>query len=175
MVFIGKKFTIKLKEEEVIENEDIIEIAKEYSVIEVISNINVYEDPIDLTFCKNIEIIYTDDNLKPISNILKAIEWLSISKLNYEQETIHNKKQFENKISNLSFELDETKSEADILNKKVIELTNNLAKVNADINTINKLKDKINAYENSKSWKITSPLRKFKNKISKVKNEHKRG
>jgi len=173
--FHWQKIYNKLKEEEVIENEDIIEIAKEYSVIEVISNISVYEDPIDLTFCKNIEIIYTDDNLKPISNILKAIEWLSISKLNYEQETIHNKKQFENKISNLSFELDETKSEADILNKKVIELTNNLAKVNADINTINKLKDKINAYENSKSWKITSPLRKFKNKISKVKNEHKRG
>ena len=68
----------------------------------------------DLSFCKNIELKYTDEKINPMSNLLEACEWMAQSCVNAKKENI-------------------------------------------------RLENKINEYENSLSWTITSPLRKVKN------------
>ena len=118
-----QKIFNKLKENEDIKNEDVINYAKEYALKNEVTPINLIEDPIDLSFCTCTEVIYSQSKVKPISNLLTTFE--SISKLNLELK----KESFDN-IAGL------------IAEKKCLE-------------------SKINLYENSLSWKITTPIRKI--------------
>ena len=119
----------KIKEDEDIKNEDVVNYAKEYAIFSNdyvkngnVSQITLHEDPIDLSFCNGIDIIYTNDKVKPISNLLECFEDLSMSHVNFKLESINNEK---------------------------------------------KLKDKINNYQNSLSWKVTSPIRKISSIVRK--------
>ncbi|WJI08600.1 glycosyltransferase family 2 protein [Methanobacterium sp. CWC-01] len=112
----------ELKENE-ISNEDITNIAKQFALTNE-KNVTAHEDPLDLTFCSDIEISYSNYTVQPIANILNSCEWLfsaytnSINELNEEKE---------------------------------------------------QLKFVINEYKNSKSWKITAPLRYISNKKEDIK------
>jgi hypothetical protein len=96
-----------------------VAIATEFSCENDDTEKVVEEDPIDLSFCNNIEIKYTHKEINPISNLLEACEWLSQSCVNAKKENI-------------------------------------------------RLENKINLYENSISWTITSPLRKIKVIVKKL-------
>lgn len=121
--FHWQKIFDKIKEEREIDIGDVVNFAKEYAIFSKeyaingnVSQINLYQDPIDTTFCKNLDIIYTDDKVKPISNLLECFEELSMSHVDYKIRSINN------------------------------EI---------------KLNEKINDYQKSLSWKITSPMRKI--------------
>ena len=127
----------KLKENEEISNEDVTKLATEYALKGEAHSVNIKEDPMDLTFCNNIDIIYTPDKINPISNLLYGFELFSISHLNFKKESIVKEQHLNTEISSKSLELKEILAQEKLL------------------------KDKINKYENSLSWRITSPLRKI--------------
>jgi hypothetical protein len=127
----------KLKENEEISNEDVTNLAAEYALKGEAHPVNIKEDPMDVTFCNNIDIIYTPDKINPISNLLYVFELFSISHLNFKKESIINEQRFNTDMNKISLELKEMMVQED------------------------HLKNKINKYENSLSWKITSPLRKI--------------
>ncbi len=137
----------KLKENEEVVNEDVINFAKEYALRNVETKVNLKEDPMDLTFCNNIKIRYTHDKIKPISNLLKSCEWLSLAYLNSKKESLAEEQKLKNKIKDLSLELNK------VYDNKLVEEK--------------RLKNKIEEYENSTSWRITSPFRKISNIIKK--------
>lgn len=124
-----KKMFNNLKKNKKIENKDVINYAKTYALKTEEKGITVENDPINLSFCKNIEIKYTTDKINPIINLLEAYEWLSLSNLNLKKEKLKEEKQY-----------------TDLKEKK--------------IETERQLRRKIEEYENSTSWIITSPLRK---------------
>lgn len=134
--FHWQKIFNKLKENEEISNEDVVNFAKEFALKDDISQINLQDDPIDLTFCKNIDIKYTNTKINPMSNLLEACEWLSLSYLNLKNEKLEEEK-LKIKIENLSLEIDKLKREKNLL------------------------KSKIEKYKNSTSWIVTSPIRKL--------------
>ncbi len=138
--FHWKKIFDKIKEDE-IDNEDILNFAKEFALKDDNIEVNIQKDPIDLSFCGNLEIIYTPDKINPLSNLLERFEFLSKSHTNFKRESIDNETSYKDKITDLSMKLSELR------NEKVVEekLLNN----------------KINKYKNSLSWRITSPLRKI--------------
>ena len=53
-----------IKEFGEIKNEDVIEFAQKFALEKEDIEVNVKEDAMDLSFCKNIEIIYTNDKVK---------------------------------------------------------------------------------------------------------------
>ena len=124
-----KKMFNNLKKNKKIENKDVINYAKTYALKTEEKGITVENDPINLSFCKNIEIKYTIDKINPMINLLEAYEWLSLSNLNLKKEKLKEEKQY-----------------TDLKEKK--------------IETERQLRRKIEEYENSTSWIITSPLRK---------------
>ena len=136
--FHWQKIFDHLKENEEIGNEDVMNFAKEYALKGDIPKINLHEDPIDTSFCKNIEIIYTPDKVNPTSNLLESFEFLSMSHINFRKEAIAEEKRLKDEITGLSRELELKKEDEKHLKKKITE------------------------YENSLSWRITSPLRKIK-------------
>ena len=124
-----KKMFNNLKKNKKIENKDVINYAKTYALKTEEKGITVENDPINLSFCKNIEIKYTTDKINPMINLLEAYEWLSLSNLNLKKEKLKEEKQY-----------------TDLKEKK--------------IETERQFRRKIEEYENSTSWIITSPLRK---------------
>ena len=123
--FHWQKIFNKLKEDQIVGTEDITNFAKSFALAEEKTEIKLEDNPIDLTFCKNIEIIYTNKKINPMANLLEACEWLSLSYLNLKKEKLEEE---------------------------------------------NQLKSKIDEYENSISWTITSPLRKLSHIIKKFLN-----
>jgi len=97
----------------------------------------------DLSFCRNIEIKYTNDKFRPISNILEQFDSTFKESLIQEQQLL-------NKIEDLSMELNNL-NDLKLLEEK-------------------RLKNKLLRYENSKSWMITSPLRKISTFIRNKRN-----
>jgi len=146
----GESFHIKnifnkLKENQDIENQDVINFAKEYALLDEVSEVNVREDPIDLSFCNNIEIKYSDKQIDPMANVLEACEALSLNLLNLKKEKLEGEQRLNIQIQNLSLELKESYTEHMKEEKLLIS--------------------KLDEYENSNSWLITSPLRKFGYKL----------
>ena len=140
-----QKIYDKLKKIGELNNEDLVNFAKSYAIKDDNLHVDIHEDPIDLSFCKNLEIIYTPDKINPLSNLLERFEFLSKSHLDFKRQSIHNETCYKDKITDLSMKLSE------LGNEKVFE---------------EKLyHDKINQYKNSLSWRITSPLRKIVNTI----------
>lgn len=133
--FHWQKIFNKLKEDENIENEDIINFAKLFALIDEDMEIKLDDKPIDLTFCKNIQIKYTNNKINPIANLLEACEWLSLTYLNLKKEKLEGDQKL-----------------------KILMKEENL------------LKSKIEEYENSTSWIITSPLRKLVHLIKNLRN-----
>jgi hypothetical protein len=127
----------KIKENEELSNEDVTDLAAEYALKGDACPVNIKEDPMDLTFCKNIDIIYTPDKINPISNLLYGFELFSISHLNFKRESTINEQRLNTDLTSASLELKEMKVQE------------------------KHLKNKIKNYENSISWRITSPLRKI--------------
>ena len=125
--FHWQKIFNKLKENEDIKNEDVTDYAKEYALVGEFEEINLIEDPMDLSFCSCTEIIYPQSKVKPLSNLLTTFERITISNLDYKKESLDN-------IAEL------------ITEKKYLE-------------------GKIALYENSLSWRITSPIRKIRKYI----------
>ena len=140
----------KLKENKEIVNQDLIDFAKKYSVQDTENEINLKEEPIDLSFCKNIKIRYTPNKVWPLPNILESYEWLLLSFLNSKKESIKEEERLKSEITDLSRKMEEL-YESKILEKK-------------------QLHNKIEEYENSTSWMITSPLRKITSSIRKFFN-----
>ncbi|MBP2046665.1 glycosyltransferase family 2 protein [Methanobacterium aggregans] len=140
----------KLKENKEILNEDITEFAKSYALQDDLKEVNLKETPMDLSFCQNIEIKYTPQKVEYISNILEGCEWLASSYLNYNKDSLKEEERLKSEITDLSRKMDEL-YESKILEKKYLQ-------------------NKIEEYENSTSWKITSPLRKITSSIRKLFN-----
>ncbi|MGB7968230.1 MAG: glycosyltransferase family 2 protein [Methanobacterium sp.] len=130
-----------LKEIEEISNEDVTNLATEYALKGDVGPVNIKLDPMDLTFCNNINIIYTPDKINPISNLLYGFELFSNSHLNFKKESIKNEQRLNTEITSVLLEL------KDFIEQEKL------------------LKSKIYKYENSLSWKITSPLRKVSKMI----------
>ena len=89
-----KKMFNNLKKNKKIENKDVINYAKTYALKTEEKGITVENDPINLSFCKNIEIKYTIDKINPMINLLEAYEWLSLSNLNLKKEKLKEEKQY---------------------------------------------------------------------------------
>jgi Glycosyl transferase family 2 len=123
-----------IKEFGEIKDEDVIKFAKLFALENKDIKVNVHEDAMDLSFCRNIEIKYTNEKVRPISNILEQFE------ITYK-ESLEQKQLLLNKIEDLSVELDEL--------------------YNLKSNKEKQLNNKLKNYENSKSWIITSPFRKI--------------
>jgi len=148
--FHWQKIFNKLKENEVPEDEEVVTFAKEFALECDGAQVNMQEDPIDLTFCKDVDIKYTNNKIKPIANLLETCEWLSLSHLNLKKEKIKEEQRLKIQIKNLSSEINEMYAER-MKEEKV-------------------LKSKIEAYKNSTSWTVTAPLRKFVSLIKKTLN-----
>ncbi|MGF7118942.1 glycosyltransferase family 2 protein [Methanobacterium oryzae] len=102
--FHWKNIFNELKKNEEIKNEDVIKFAKEYALIEK-TEIKLYEDPIDLSFCGNIKIKYTNNKINPLANLLENCERISLDYLdsknqikNLEKEKLENEEKLKNKI-----------------------------------------------------------------------------
>lgn len=68
----------KIKCGGVLKQEDIIKIAKEYCSEDKNSYIQIIEKPMDLSFCKDIETRYTqDEEINPLKNLLENCEKLA--------------------------------------------------------------------------------------------------
>jgi Glycosyl transferase family 2 len=132
-----------IKEFGEIQNKDVIDFAKKFALESEDIQVNIEEDPMDISFCKNIEIKYTNDKFRPISNILEHFDLTYKESLDREQLLL-------NKIEDLNMELNNL-SDLKLLEEK-------------------HLKNKLERYENSKSWMITSPLRKISTFIRKKRN-----
>lgn len=117
--FHWKKIFNQLKAQEEIEDDEIIAIATEFSCENDDSQKIIIDDPMDLSFCNNIDIKYTEQDINPMSNLLEACEWLAKSCVKAKKENIQ-------------------------------------------------LENKVNSYQNSISWTITSPFRKIKVVIKKL-------
>jgi hypothetical protein len=126
----------KLKENEEISNEDVANMATEYALKGDARPVNIKVDPMDITFCNNIDIVYTNDKINPISNLLYVFELFSMTHLNFKKESIVNEQRLNTEMTSVSLKLEEMMEQEKLM------------------------KNKINQYENSLSWRITSPLRK---------------
>lgn len=132
-----------IKEFGVINNEDVTDFAKKFALESEDIQVNIKKNPMDLSFCRNIEIKYTNDKFRPISNILEQFDSTFKESLIQEQQLL-------NKIEDLSMELNNL-NDLKLLEEK-------------------RLKNKLLRYENSKSWMITSPLRKISTFIRNKRN-----
>lgn len=130
----------KFKENEKIENEDAVNFAKKYALKNVETEINLKKDPIDISFCKNIEIKYTHDEVKPLKNLLESCDWLSKAHLDLKKEFAVEKQRLKEVIED--FQRENNKYQEKKAENKRLQI-------------------KIKEYENSISWKITSPFRKI--------------
>ena len=133
----------QIKEFGEIQNEDVIDFAKKFALENADKKIDVKEDPVDLSFCRNIGIKYTNDYIRPISNILENFDLIN-------KESIVQEKLLLNKIKDLTIELN------NLYDLKLLEKK--------------RFKNKLGKYENSKSWMITSPLRKISTFIRNKRN-----
>jgi len=123
-----------IKEYGRITNKDVTQFAKKFALENDVTEITIKEDAMNLSFCKNIKINYTNNKVLPIPNILQQFD--VTYKKSHEKEQI-----LLNKIEDLTLKLNE------LNNLKLLEEKH--------------LKSKILTYESSKSWIITLPLRKL--------------
>lgn len=98
MSFHWQKIFNKLKKNEKIENEEVKAFAMEYALNEDKPKKGLKHDPIDLTFCKNISIKYTNRKINPMINLLEGYEALSLRYLNLKKDKIINEKLLLTKI-----------------------------------------------------------------------------
>jgi hypothetical protein len=132
-----------------IKEKDMINFAKKYSMDETEKEVNITYDPVDLTFCKNISIKYTDNNSNYMTNFLEFTEKLGQNYLNLKKDEKRNKEEIlklSDDINNLDFKINNLTQETERLNRKIKE------------------------YESSTSWRITAPMRKFISFIKKSEN-----
>lgn len=129
----------KLKENE-ISDEDITNFAKQFALINE-KNVTVHDDPMDVTFCNDIKIRYSNYKVNPISNILNSFEWIFTDFLNTRNALVDEEQRLKSVINDLSMEMYE------FYNQKLLEEK--------------QLRAVIDEYKNSNSWKITAPLRRI--------------
>lgn len=92
--FHWKRIFNQLKTQEEIDESDVVGIAKEFSCENDDSEKFVEEDPMDLSFCTNIEIKYTKEKINPMSNLLEVCESVSQSCVDSKKENMR----LENKV-----------------------------------------------------------------------------
>jgi hypothetical protein len=134
--FHWKQIFDRIKEGNISEN-DVVNCVKDYAVTNSQSEVSTYEDPVDLSFCEDVEIIYQQKSVKPFSTILETFEFISLENTANRKQLTMEINQLNNTVKRLSSELEQTKKQEKILNSKML------------------------IYEQSKSWKITSPIRKI--------------
>ncbi len=132
-----------LKESGRIEDGAAMNFAKRYALNKDNTSIKLKKDPIDLSYCKNITIKYTDKQINSLTNLLNNCEQLSLDYLNFKRKALAEEERLKTHVENLKKE------------KLVKE---------------HQLKSEINKYKNSSSWIITSPLRKMSARIKNLKN-----
>lgn len=138
-----QKMFNELKNNWKLDNEDIINFAKVYSSTTDLNEIKIEKNPIDLTFCGNMEIKYTDNEISPLYGLLDNCEKVSLDYLNFKKISFAKEKQLKIQIKNLKNQITNLEKERIAEEKK--------------------LKSKIKNYKNSTSWRVTSPLRKIGN------------
>lgn len=138
-----------LKEKGDLDDEDVMKLAKQYAIRDEQIDIKLKEDPLDISFCNDIEMKYIPDRVKPLSDILESCEWLAMNAANFKKQSLAEKRKLKNEIQDLSLEMDKQHRQM--------------------ISTQDKLKKRIQRYESSNSWRVTAPLRKFGNIIKKHK------
>lgn len=138
----------KLKENE-ISDEDITNFAKQFALINE-KNVTVHDDPMDVTFCNDIKIRYSNYEVNPISNILNSFEWIFTDFLNTRNALLDEEQRLKSVINDLSMEMYE------FHNRKLLEEK--------------QLRTEIDKYKNSNSWKITAPFRYLTKTFKSFKN-----
>lgn len=123
--FHWKRIFNQLKAQEEIDDSDVVAIAKEFSCENDDLEKILKEDPMDLSFCTNIQIKYTDEKINPMSNLLEACESLSQSCVDAKKENIRleNKVQlYDNSLSwKVTAPLRRSKSVAKRVVKKIVK------------------------------------------------------
>ncbi len=140
-----------LKNDLTINEKDMIDFAKNYSMEESGKKVGIAYDPMDLSFCKDISIKYEINELNYFTKFLSNTESLAQSHLNLKKDIQNEEKGFEEEINLLKREINRFKSDNDNLLIKVDRITNQKIL----------LEKKIEEYETSTSWRITAPLRKL--------------
>jgi len=156
-----KKMFNELKKNGKIEDKDVVNFAKRYALQDEEIRINLKEDPIDLSFCKDIQIKYTKNEINPMSNLLESCEWISLIYLNSKKNVSTEEEKLKIQIENLK---NEKRTEEEKFKIQIENLENEKRAEKK------KLKSKIKEYENSTSWTITSPLRKISAILKKLRN-----
>lgn len=92
--FHWEKIFNSIKSSHEIKNEALTAFAREYSLMDhqIDEDIELAEDPMDLSFCKDITIKYTPDKINPFSNLLEACEELSRDYVKLKKEAIAQEK-----------------------------------------------------------------------------------
>ena len=140
-----KQIFDKIKDDNITEK-DVINCANDYAVKNKEFEVSTYEDPLDLSFCDDVEIVYQQKGVKPLSTILETFEFISLENTARRKQSIEEINQLNNTVKLLSSELEQTKKQEKLLKSKIL------------------------IYEQSKSWKFTSPIRRVRNIIRNLLN-----
>ncbi|UTB33066.1 MAG: glycosyltransferase family 2 protein [Methanobacterium sp. ERen5] len=100
--FHWKNIFNQLKSQKEIADEDVVAIASEFSCENDDTPKLLTEDPMDLSFCTNLELKYTNEKINPMSNLLESCEYMAQSCVDAKKLSIKQKNklnQMENSIS----------------------------------------------------------------------------
>ncbi len=128
-----KKIFNQLKSNKKIEKDDVIKFASEYVLDNPNIEIKVKEEPIDLNFCENIEVKYTNNKVNPMANLLDACENLSLSYLKLKKDNIAEKQgnPLERRTSNQQIH------DTQALNESMTRMEENIVKeLNSQLNNL---------------------------------------
>lgn len=130
---------------------DMIDFAKNYSMEKQEKEVGITYDQIDLSFCKDISIKYKINELNYFTKLLSNSESLAKNHLNLKKDILKEKKRFKEEINGFKREINLYKADNNNLLIKVERINEQKFQ----------LEKKIEEYETSTSWKITAPLRKL--------------
>jgi GT2 family glycosyltransferase len=105
-----EKMFNELKRNGKLDDEDIINFAKSYSSTTDPGKIKVKEDPMDLTFCENIALKYTDDRSNYLTDLLENSEALSLDYLNFKKDALAEIKELKSHIVEMEYFSNEGRS-----------------------------------------------------------------
>ena len=134
---------------------DIVELSKYYDIQDKLSqDVVIHFNLIDLSFCDNIQLKYSNSNIDYLANILNNCENI-ISKYNKTSKDLID---LNLELSSKDELINDYKDEIEHLNKTIAD---------KDLK-INRYSGELNRLVNSKSWRFTSVFRLIFNKLRKI-------